>query len=667
MIRKRAKHRRAAVAEPIEPRVLFSINMFTVTNTGDSGPGSLRQAILDVSTTSPGLDSIYFNIPGSGVHTIQPLTALPDITNRVLIDGYSQPGAHANDGARLGNDALLTIEIDGRLAPAPLMLDFTGQAVGSELEGVCLNHAGGIVADAAVSISGNFLGTDPTGMTASGSMGTVIDLEQTTDSSISTDVIANGAQYGILLNGGTGNMVSGNLIGIGADGSTPLGNRIGVALRNHAGAQVVGNVISGSRAFAPNDPEGGRGIDALDSFLDARMNRIGTDAAGTHAVPNNGAGLVVRGTTNTTCSISGNTISGNDGDGIEIAVAGSANAAIDSNQIGTDSYRMHALGNGGSGVVVDANSVTLSADVISANASHGVDCHGSQIQIQSCEIGIGGGAVVIPNLGNGGDGVRFETGTHDSVLYSSTVAYNRGNGATVGLSPADATTFNVSVSKNQIYANRGMGIDVGNDGPTPNSAGGEPGPNGRQNYPVITYVRSTSTATYVSGSAHAGELVEFFANPPPTPGSYAQGQTLLGWVHLTSDTFTDLPIGEGDYPRFVGGTAGQVLTALALAPGGNTSEFSPGIRIALSGDLNADGIVNFQDLLILAQHYGTPGTPDQGDINNDGRVDFSDVLILAQNYGQTAPAATTTPVAARGIDDLLAHPARSNRRARRIR
>ena len=46
---------------------------FTVTNTSDSGAGSLRQAILDANA-NPGLDTIAFDIPGAGVHTITPAT-----------------------------------------------------------------------------------------------------------------------------------------------------------------------------------------------------------------------------------------------------------------------------------------------------------------------------------------------------------------------------------------------------------------------------------------------------------------------------------------------------------------------------------------------------------------------------------------------------------------
>src|ERR1039457_4729828 len=62
-----------------------------VSNANDSGAGSLRQAILDANATS-GLDTIIFQIPGSGVHTIVLLAALPAITDPVVIDGTTQPG-----------------------------------------------------------------------------------------------------------------------------------------------------------------------------------------------------------------------------------------------------------------------------------------------------------------------------------------------------------------------------------------------------------------------------------------------------------------------------------------------------------------------------------------------------------------------------------------------
>ncbi len=50
---------------------------YTVTNTADSGAGSLRQAILDANA---GTDTIAFDIPGAGVHRIDVPTSLATIT-----------------------------------------------------------------------------------------------------------------------------------------------------------------------------------------------------------------------------------------------------------------------------------------------------------------------------------------------------------------------------------------------------------------------------------------------------------------------------------------------------------------------------------------------------------------------------------------------------------
>ena len=65
--------------------------IFTVTNTNDSGAGSLRRAINDANFNA-GADAIYFSIPGAGVHTIHALSDLPTITDPVTIDGTTQSG-----------------------------------------------------------------------------------------------------------------------------------------------------------------------------------------------------------------------------------------------------------------------------------------------------------------------------------------------------------------------------------------------------------------------------------------------------------------------------------------------------------------------------------------------------------------------------------------------
>src|SRR5512138_1387095 len=64
---------------------------FLVFNTNDTGPGSLRQAILDANAAA-GTHTILFQIPGGGVHTIFPISRLPALLQPTYIDGGTQPG-----------------------------------------------------------------------------------------------------------------------------------------------------------------------------------------------------------------------------------------------------------------------------------------------------------------------------------------------------------------------------------------------------------------------------------------------------------------------------------------------------------------------------------------------------------------------------------------------
>lgn len=64
---------------------------YTVINTNDSGAGSLRQAITDANATAAA-DVIEFNISGTGVQTIVPMSPFSTMTKPVFIDGSTQPG-----------------------------------------------------------------------------------------------------------------------------------------------------------------------------------------------------------------------------------------------------------------------------------------------------------------------------------------------------------------------------------------------------------------------------------------------------------------------------------------------------------------------------------------------------------------------------------------------
>ncbi len=128
-----------------------------VLNTNDSGPGSLREAILDANA-SPDANLVLFNLPPLASHLIQPLSPLPEITSPVTIDGWSQPG--------FTNAPV--VEISGSLAGAGVDgLSLTASS--NTIRGLVLNGFATAIRMATNGgniIQGNFIGSDATGVVA---------------------------------------------------------------------------------------------------------------------------------------------------------------------------------------------------------------------------------------------------------------------------------------------------------------------------------------------------------------------------------------------------------------------------------------------------------------------------------------------------------------------
>ncbi len=136
------------------------------------------------------------------------------------------------------------------------------------------------------------------------------------------------------------------------------------------------------------------------------------------------------------------------------------------------------------------------------------------------------------------------------------------------------------ISANSIFANGGLGIDLGDDGVTPNNPAGSPtGPNLLQPYPVLTSAGLSPTGTVISGTLDArpstSYTVEFFSNHSADPSGFGQGKTYMGSADVTTDasghasfSFTAPPV-----------PLGQFISATATDPQGNTSEFARDVPV----------------------------------------------------------------------------------------
>ncbi|MEQ6119049.1 choice-of-anchor D domain-containing protein [Reichenbachiella sp. MALMAid0571] len=286
------------------------IDPYIVTNTNDSGIGSLRWAITNANANSE--QTISFNIPntdsgyniGSGdeTWTINLTTDLPDISKQVILDATTQPGS--------GN---FRIVLNGS---SSLTNGFKFTAEGSEIYGFYITGF-------TQGIEIIHLGTTPSIIGSPGKGNTIVNCTR-----------------GIRSQLADGHTIQGNYIGTDENGTIGIGNITGIDFPNNSGAHIIGgsnaaerNIISGNTgsAIALNVAGGTQIIG----------NYIGTDPSGMSAIPN-GKGITVGNSSNS--KIIDNLISGNTDYAIHLNV--SNNCVIQGNFIGVASNGTSALGNG---------------------------------------------------------------------------------------------------------------------------------------------------------------------------------------------------------------------------------------------------------------------------------------------------------------------------------
>ena len=157
----------------------------------------------------------------------------------------------------------------------------------------------------------------------------------------------------------------------------------------------------------------------------------------------------------------------------------------------------------------------------------------------------------------------------DDVVAGNAIAFNGTGGVVVG-----PGAVGVTIQANSIYGNFGPGIDLGNDGQTPNT------PNGPQNFPVLTGFSGGTVSGSLNSTPNRSFRIEFFSSP--TNGTAGQGKTFLGFTTVTTD-------GSGNVnflAAIASPPAGEGLTATAtdLLTGG-TSEFTvnPPTSVSVAG------------------------------------------------------------------------------------
>lgn len=512
---------------------------------------TFRAAIQEVNA-STNISSITFNIPGTGVPTIVVKSTLPDMTRPITIDGSTQPGtASGQPGVLLssgGNDVGGGLVITGGGATVRGLIVDTGLEV---------KDKGGN------EIVGNYIGLDSAGTATTPSGG--IRIDNASNNMIGTagegNVISGGTTGEIVIIDGVGNKVQGNLIGTNAAGTRPPGD-----CSEGTGVEIVGgknNLIGGTTAADRNVIAGGadEGIDISSHSTGNRVegNYIGTNASGQAFDVHNGTlqcdndkggVLITIGASHNviggTAAGAGNVISGNGygfGEaGVIIGQAGFAETSdnvVQGNLIGTDATGKAPLGNAGWGVVIDSSTNDL----------------------------VGGSQAGAENViaDNGAEPER-----HGGEPRGGVVVVGRGSG--VG----------TQILGNSIFGNQGLGIDLGGDGVTPNHPNGSGvGPNGLQNYPVLTSATASGGSTKVVGKLNAKPnrafLIEFFSNPACDDSHFGQGQTNLGPSPLKKVTTNAQGNAQIDVTLPVSVPAGEVVTSTAteiIPPGGQTSEFS---------------------------------------------------------------------------------------------
>ena len=536
----------------------------------DDGHCTLREAIAAANTNTAsgaksgecaaggsGTDTIEFDITDAGcvggppkICTIAPSTTLPDITAPVVIDGYAtQPGASANTLA-VGDNAVIAIRLDISGVTGTGLHLALGSS-GSTVRGLSIVRPGGSIPlgymvkvdSDNVTVAGNFIGVEPDGSTVSTHLVTfdALDVNGTGNTIGGTtpalrNVIAfdngGGGGVGLWIERGASHLVQGNYFDVDASGTAAIGNaQYGINVAT--GGNTVGGSVAGAGNVIGRWALVGLQFNSNSSNPGASSalgNRIGTDAAGTLALPAGPYGVVIGASSGAvtiggSAADAGNLIRGTLNGILVQGDAAAGTPVIQGNHIGVSLDGTLPLPSGTSGILVTS---AASGGLIGGTAA--------------------GEGNVIGCSGTNGISLAFSA---DWAMLGNSIS---GNGFGISLAGSD------SVSS-----------------PTPNDTNdGDTGNNNLQNYPVISNVTIESpTAVQVSGSLNSEASktyrLEFFAGARCDKSHNGQGRDFIGFEDVSTSPSNNVSFGPLPFTVPAGH---RVITATATDPKGNTSEFS---------------------------------------------------------------------------------------------
>lgn len=422
---------------------------FTVQNNGNSGAGSLRQAILDANF-SEGLDKITFNpaaFPPGSPATISPITGLPASTDRegLTIDGTGAGVIIDGSGLASGEDGLAFHTAAGVDLTGVTVISVTVQAFPGDGIQVC----GGDPAACDDDVSDSTL-SDVT-VNDNGDEGVEV-VGATVSAILLEDCVVNGnTENGVTVNGKAGNFQSQiencTTSNNGSRGVNFHSSQIDQML---VGATIVDVVANGNGNRGINLNASGDNIESMvaDSIangnglaginINAGDSTIDPVITGSTAMGNSSSGLVLNGgAPSSGATVTGNESSGNTGNGISTDTAGTYSSNILNNN-GGDGFEARELG------------ITVENSTISGNTEHAVD-------------GNNGGEMTITGntiTGNMSIASALRLPGIDNVIADNTITDNAGDGIDNGFGGAGAST----ITGNTLLDNGGDGIAGGSDG-----------------------------------------------------------------------------------------------------------------------------------------------------------------------------------------------------------